>query len=155
LCVRCFVFEEEEVVPMRPPFGLTIAPVTYLGLLASWGCWYLAGGVKMTCNKFLQNRPKKRNPTQKQPTDSTFFFFFFRGPLNVRIPALDVRSGMPLCQVCFPIFFKMVFLSSRPVLGPLMWPISHRQLELVVHGGPGGPITITRAALVPSTQYWP
>jgi hypothetical protein len=31
----------------------------------------------MTCNKFLQNRPKKRNPTQKQPTDSPFFFFFW------------------------------------------------------------------------------
>jgi hypothetical protein len=27
-----------------------------------------------TSNKFLQNRPKKRNPTQKQPTDSPFFF---------------------------------------------------------------------------------
>jgi hypothetical protein len=24
----------------------------------------------MTYNKYLQNRPKKRNPTQKQPTDS-------------------------------------------------------------------------------------
>jgi hypothetical protein len=46
-------------------------------LLASWGCWYLAGGVKMTCNKFLQNRPKKRNPTKKQPTDSSLFFFVF------------------------------------------------------------------------------
>ena len=47
------------------------------GLLVSWGCWYLPGGVKMTCNKFLQNRPKKRNPTQKQPTDSPLFFLFF------------------------------------------------------------------------------
>jgi hypothetical protein len=31
----------------------------------------------MTCNKFLQNRPKKRNPTQKQPTDSPLFCFCF------------------------------------------------------------------------------
>jgi hypothetical protein len=31
----------------------------------------------MTCNKFLQNRPKKRNPTQKQPTDSSLFFLIF------------------------------------------------------------------------------
>jgi hypothetical protein len=38
----------------------------------------------MTCNKFLQNRPKKRNPTQKQPTDSSSFFFFFKRPLGHR-----------------------------------------------------------------------
>jgi hypothetical protein len=38
----------------------------------------------MTCNKFLQNRPKKRNPTQKQPTDSPLFFFvFFWAPLVI------------------------------------------------------------------------
>jgi hypothetical protein len=38
----------------------------------------------MTCNKFLQNRPKKRNPMQKQPTDSPLFFFcfFFWAPLG-------------------------------------------------------------------------
>jgi hypothetical protein len=53
------------------------------GLLVSWGCWYLPGGVKMTCNKFLQNRPKNRNSTQSdRPTLCVcFFLVFFRGPL--------------------------------------------------------------------------
>jgi hypothetical protein len=30
----------------------------------------------MTRNKILQNRPKKRNPTQKEPTDPPLFLFY-------------------------------------------------------------------------------
>jgi hypothetical protein len=30
---------------------------------------------KMTCSKFLKNRQKKRNPTQKQPTTDRLFLF--------------------------------------------------------------------------------
>jgi hypothetical protein len=49
------------------------------GLFVLWGCWYLAGGVKMTCNKFLQNRPKKTQSHVKT-TDRLFLpFFFFLG----------------------------------------------------------------------------
>jgi hypothetical protein len=52
----------------------------------------------MTCNKFLQNRPKKRNPTQKQPTDSSLFFlvFCFGGPLLVADPPWTLASGLGL-----------------------------------------------------------
>jgi hypothetical protein len=68
LCVRCVVFKEAEGAALshslRSLFGLTIAPATY------WGVAGVPGGVKMTCNKFLQNRPKKRNCV------------FFRGPLT-------------------------------------------------------------------------
>jgi hypothetical protein len=48
---------------------------------------YLPGGVKMTCNKCLQNRPKNRIPTESDyhaMSLSLFFgFFFFRGPLQL------------------------------------------------------------------------
>ena len=60
LCVRYVVFEEEKELPWGHHLGSQLPQRPTGGLLVSWGCWYLPGGVKMTCNKFLQNRPKNR-----------------------------------------------------------------------------------------------
>jgi len=50
----------------------------------------------MTCNKFLQNRPKKRNPTQKQQTDSPFFLGFFCVAPCTYLPAFFLQQAFEM-----------------------------------------------------------
>jgi hypothetical protein len=63
---------------------LLIAP---WGLLVSWGCWCLAGGVKMARNKTGQ-----KIPIPLKATDRLCPFFFFRGPLGARKAANSLSS---------------------------------------------------------------
>jgi hypothetical protein len=67
-------------------------PTTW-GLSASWGCWYLAGGVKMTCNKCLLNRPKKQshvNANANVKTTDRLLLVFFLG-LRCQVPRCPLR----------------------------------------------------------------
>jgi hypothetical protein len=79
---------------LRPPFGLTIAPATYLGglllLLVSWGCWYWypRGGRK---NKTGNRRTSATARKKKYVRIADILLFFYKCVFG-RFSARGVRK---------------------------------------------------------------
>jgi hypothetical protein len=82
---------------LRPPFGLTITPATYWGVVGVIG---LLVPRRWCQNDAQQNRPEHRNPTESDRPTLPLFFFSFRDFLRLSGLILEEKIIVFLSSPC-------------------------------------------------------